>query len=240
MENQALRDLYQMGDKSGALIVDISNNSNAYQKLKEGDILLSIDSNNIENDATVEFRDNQYTFYKYYIDKKQIGEKIVFEILRDGKVKKIDLKLTTIADDNLLVDTMQHDVMPKYYIFGGYVFTPLSRNLLSLKRSKILQLREAAREWASDEKQEVVILLKVLAYKTNRGDHNLSLWMIDEVNSKKFKNFKEFVELIENSKEKYLVLRNHDGIKVVIDIKKAKEIKQLILKKYDIKSSQRL
>ena len=241
MENQAMRDIYKMDeDTTGVLVVDISQKSNAYKHLKQGDILLSIDSNSIENNGAVELIDNKYTSYKYYIDKKQIGDSVEFEVLRGGKKEIIDISINNIADDNLLVDTVEHDQMPRYYIYGGYVFSPLSRNLLLNNRSTLLELRSASNQWASNEKEEVVVLLKVLAHEMNRGDHGFSLWKVDMVNSKKFKNFKEFVNIIENSKEKYLIFENEDGVKVAIEREKALKSRDEILSRYSIKSYKKL
>ncbi len=36
--------------------------------LKKYDIITAIDGHKIESDGTVEFRENQYTHFKYYID----------------------------------------------------------------------------------------------------------------------------------------------------------------------------
>ncbi len=127
-------------------------------------------------------------------------------MLRDGKKKEVTLKLNNIANDNLLVDTVFYDVMPKYFIYGGYVFSPLSRNLLMNSRSSLLSLRDAASKWATDEKEEVVLLLKVLASEISRGDHNFSLWIVDKINSKKFKNFDEFLKIVKSYKGDYLIL----------------------------------
>lgn len=208
--------------------------------LRKGDVLTAIDSHEIQNDGTVEFRYHMFTSLKYFIDKKQLTDKITLDILRDGKKMKVDIKLSNIADDDLLVNTLSYDVMPKYFIYGGYVFTPLTRNLLMTSRSSLLTLREATGEWVKKDKEEVVILLKVLASKTNRGDHDFSYWKIDKVNSKKFKNFKEFLDLVKNFNGKYLILENKDGVKVAIDREKASQIQDSILKKYSIKKSQRL
>ena len=241
MENKAMRDVYDMcTDKTGVLVIDISEKSSAYGKLQEDDILLSIDGHSIQNDGTVEFIHNKYTSYKYYIDKKQIGETITFEVLRKGKNIKLDFVLNNVADDNLLVNTIEHDVMPKYYIYGGYVFSPLTRNLLMNNSSTLLQLRDAANQWASDKKEEAVILLKVLASPANRGDHNFSLWIIDKVNNKEFKNFAEFVKIVEEFNGKYLILENKDGVKIAIDRQKAIENEETILKRYSIEDNKRV
>lgn len=239
MENEALRALYKMSkNQSGVMILDISEKSSLHHLLKEGDILLAIDGHTIENDGTVAFVDDQFTSYMYYVDKKQLGEKIELTLLRDGALLTMRVELNTIADDDLLVKTLEHDVMPRYFIYGGYVFTPLTRNLLLNSRSTLLQLRKASGEWASKEREEVVVLLKVLADKSNRGDHSFSLWMVDKANKKSFKNFKEFLKLIKENQEKYLVLENEDGVKVVIDREKAKEVEATLLKRYSIQSSQ--
>ena len=237
MENKALRDVYKMQEsQTGVMVIDISQKSSAYGVLEDGDIILSIDSHSIENDGTVEFMPQQFTSFVYYVDAKQLGESVTFEVLRDGKVKKIALKLTNVANDDLLVDTLEHDRMPRYYIYGGYVFTPLTRNLLMQSRSTLLQLREAATKWETPQKEEVVVLLKVLADESNRGNHEFSLWMIDTLNHETFKNFKEFVEKLSNTQCHYTLLQNKGGVKVAIDNKKAKEIEQTILQRYGIKS----
>jgi len=239
MQNAALRSVYKMSDEiTGVMLMDISEKSSAFGILKEDDILLSIDGHRIENDGTVEFIEQQFTSYKYYIDKKQLGESVTFGVLREGKIIKLKVKLTNIADDNLLVNTLEHDVMPRYFIYNGYVFTPLSRNLIVRSRSSLLSLREAANKWATNEKEEVVILLKVLANKTNRGDHSFSLWIVDMINSQKFKNFDEFKSIIENYKGKYLILENEDGVKIAIERDKALKSEENILSRYSIKSSQ--
>jgi len=238
MENQALRDVYKMKEEqTGVMVLDISEKSSVYHILKDGDILLRVDGHNIQNDGTVEFMPEQFTSFMYYIDKKQLGDTVKLTILRDGVVKEITIKLTNVADDDLLVDTLEHDVMPRYFIFGGYVFTPLTRNLLQSSRSSLLRLREAARKWEKKDKEEVVLLLKVLADESNRGDHEFSMWMIDNLNHKPFKNFKEFKRKVLESKSKYTLLENKEGVKVAIENKKAKEAEKTILKRYSIKSS---
>jgi S1-C subfamily serine protease len=238
MENEALREVYKMGEnQSGVMVLDISEKSSLYGVLEKGDVLLSVDGHKIENDGTVEFTDEQYTSYLYYVDQKQIGESVKLSVLRDGKVLNLVVPLTNIADDDLLVKTVEHDVMPRYFIYDGYVFTPLTRNLLITSRSTLLQLREASSKWAKKDRDEVVVLLKVLADKSNRGDHSFSLWMVDRVNGKPFKNFKEFTQLLRDYKGEFLVLENEDGVRVAIDTKKAKEVEKSILQRYSIPSA---
>lgn len=240
MQNKALRDVYKMDkDLTGVRVMDISKVSKLSSLLENGDILLSIDNHKIQNDGTVEFIPHQYTSYMYYIDQKQLGDVVQLKVLRDGEVKELQLHLSSVADDDLLVNTIEHDVMPRYLIYGGYVFTPLTRNLLLSSRSAPLNLRKAAGEWATPQKDEVVVLLKVLADKTNRGDHNFVLWQIDTLNGKKFKNFREFTKLIEDFDGKYLILKNDAGVEIAIEKKQALQAQKRILQRYSIESAKR-
>ncbi len=45
----------------------------------------------------------------------------------------------------------------------------------------------------------------------------LSFWKIDKVNGRAFRDFKEFYKIVEESKDKYIVLEDNDGSKVIID-----------------------
>lgn len=237
MENEAIRSVYKMKkDMSGVMVMDISKKSSVFGVFQNGDILLSIDAHQIKNDGTVEFIPEQFTSLIYYVDEKQLGESVVFEILRDGKHKTITVKITNIADDDLLVNTVEHDVMPRYTIYGGYVFSPLSRNLLLATRAS-LSLRVASSKWATPEKDEEVLLLKVLADKSNRGNHNFSLWLIDKIDGKSFKDFRAFNKILHNFKGKFLILENSDGVKVAIERETAEKANSEILKRYSIRSA---
>ena len=241
MENPTIREYYKMDkNTTGILITQIAQVSKASDKLKEGDILVSIDGHKIENDGKVEFEKRLFTYYSYYFDKKQIGESIPLTILRDGKFLTVNVELNNVTNKNMLVPTLQYDKMPRYYILGGYVFTPLTRNLIYKKKYAPLELQLDQGKWATKNKKEVVVLLKVLATQLNRGDHNYYLFKIDKINNKKYIDFKEFIEIIKNTKDKYILLENSKGSKIVIDRVKAEAIKEKILDRYSIKDSERL
>jgi len=241
LRSSALRSVYKMDkDTTGVLVIDLSERSPAFKKLKKGDVVVSIDGNKVQNDGTVEFRHHQYTSYKYYIDKKQLGDTITLGILRDGKKSQVKIRLNHVADDHLLVDTVAYDVMPRYFIYGGYVFAPLTRNRLMRSNASLTALRELASQWATDERDEVVILLKVLPAEINQGDHTFSLWTVDKVNHKKYRDFNDFLAIVQNFKGEYLVLEDDEGVIIAIDREEAEAVEETILKRYSIKSTKRL
>ncbi len=235
LENPAMRRYFGLDENvTGKLIDKIVYNSSMKSVFKEGDILTAIDGHNIENDGTTEFRNHEYTDYNYYVDAHQLGEEINFDIIRDNKAMHVKGVLKNKADDVFLVKTTRYDVMPTYAIYGGYVFSPLTRNLIRSTKRNRLKLSCLASKWKEDDKEEVVVLLKVLASDISRGDNNFGMWPIDKVNGKTFKDFKAFQHIMQTSTEKYLVLEDKDGVKVIIDKKEAMEKQDELLKKYNI------
>ena len=235
LENPAMRRYYGLDDSvSGKLIDKIVYNSSMKSVFKVGDILTAIDGHNIENDGTIAFRKHEYTDYNYYVDAHQMGDRMDFDIIRDRKAMKVSGILKNVADDMFLVKTTRYDVMPTYYIYGGYVFSPLTRNLIRSTNRNRLRMSCLASKWQEEDKDEVVVLLKVLASDISRGDNNFGMWAIDTVNGKPFKNFKEFYEIMENMKEKFIVLADKDGVKVIIDKAEALGKQDELLKKYNI------
>lgn len=235
LENPSLRRYYHLDDNTtGKLVNYIIYNSALKDVLKAGDIITAIDGHQIENDGTVAFRDHEYTSYHYYVDQRQMGEKVKLDILRDQKKMQVEAVLTQTADDILLVDTNQYDTIPRYFIYGGYVFSPLSRNLLLSTGVNQLKLSYYATQWPTEKKKEVVVLLKVLASDISRGNYNLAMWPIEKINGETFDSFQTFYDKMQSFEGQYIVLEDEEGVKVVIDKQEALSKQDEILKKYNI------
>ena len=235
LENPSIRRYYGLDDSiSGKLINKVVHNSTLHGILQAGDIITAVDGHNIEDDGTVEFRKHEYTHFHYFIDAYQMGEGVKLDIIRDKKKMQVEALLKHTADDMYLVKTTRYDEMPTYFILGGYVFSPLTRNLILSTNRNRLKLSYLASKWQEEDKSEVVVLLKVLASDMSRGDNDFGMWPIDKVNGQSFKNFKEFYEKVNAVTGKYLVLEDKDGVKVIIDRQEAKAKQSNILKKYNI------
>jgi len=235
LENPALRHYYGLDENlTGKLIDKIVDNSSLKGILKEGDILTKVDGYNVEDDGTVAFRAHEYTDFHYAVDAYQMGEKVKLEIIRDKKHMEVEAELKYSADDMYLVKTTRYDTMPSYFVYGGYVFSPLTRNLIRSTNRNRLTLSYLAAQWQEDKKKEVVVLLKVLASDITRGNNDFGMWPIEKINGEKFIDFKDFYTKMQESSEKYIVLEDEDGIKVIIDRDEAQIKQKGILKKYNI------
>jgi len=239
IENPTLKKYYHLEeDAGGIIVVDIVHNSILKDVLEKEDIITAIDGHKIESDGTVEFRDKQYTHFKYFIDVHQYGDDVSLDILRNGK--KMALKATlpkTSSTEHSTYAQLEYDKMPSYFMLGGYVFSPITKNLLNASMNPMLGLRYGATKFPTKEKQELVVLLKVLASSHSRGDYGISMWHVEKVNGKEFKDFKEFYDLVIKSSDEYVVLEDEDGAKVVIERKQALDTETELLKRYSIKAN---
>ena len=239
MENPTLKKYYHIDENSTGNLVDtVVYNASLKGIINVDDIVTKVDGHTIEDDGTVAFRRHEYTSFNYYIDQHQMGEKVSFDIIRDRKEMQVEVPLKNIADDLLLVKTTRYDKMPRYFIYGGYIFSPLSRNLLNSVSRNRLKLLNFATEWPTEEKKEVVLLLKVLASDLSRGNYGITLWPIEKLNGETFDSFDIFYKRVQDFKGDYLVLEDKDGVKIIIDRKEALAKQQGILDRYNIEFSE--
>ena len=240
MENPDMKRKYGLNDEqTGILVNRIYPGSPAEGILQRGDILLSVEGHPIADDGTVEFRPKERTSAMYFIDRHQIGEQASVEIFRESKVVTMTLTLSKTRSAYTVVPPEQYEEIPRYFIYGGVVFTPLTKNLLTRYGSNWAEnapdyLVAEIDKPITEQRQEVVLALKVLSAEVNQGYDDVFAWIINDVNGKTFKDFNEFYRLVMESNEPYLVLCDEDFFELVLDRKKAEAANQDILATYRI------
>lgn len=240
MENPDIKRKYGMTeDQTGILVIVISPNSPAYGKIQQDDVLLTIDGHPIADDGTVEFRSQERTRYSYYVDQRQIGEEITAQVLRQGEIQQVSFPLNQTRDAYLLVPLEKYDQQPRYFVYGGIVFTPLTKNLLkqwgpNWPSAAPFELVAELYNQPTEDRKEVVVALQVLGADVNLGYHDVSSWVISEVNGQTIKDFSEFFHLVTRATEPYIVLKDDDGFQIVLDRQKAEDTHEEILQTYHI------
>ncbi len=243
MENPALRASHQMEpDQTGVLITRTYPGSPGDGPLQPGDVVLAFDDHIIANDGTVEFRNRERTNMAYVVQQYQVGDTMNVTILRDGVEQTIPIQLHRPAEENWLVPQEQYETLPTYYIYGGLVFSPLSKDLLRIWGDNwsniappelVSMYRNNVPEKPGDQ---VVILLRVLPDAVNTGYEGMNLWVVSYVNGEPVSNMAEFVELVEqqDSDKVFTVFENQVGQQVVLDRMRVAEHHQRILDTYRV------
>jgi len=235
LENPAMRRKYNLDEEqSGILIHKIYPNSPAEGKMQVGDIVTQIDGNSIENNGTIEFRSGEYIDYTHYIDLHQLGEEIKFKVFRDKQELDIALTLDKPGKDYLLIKPNQYDKQPTFFIFGGFVFMPLNQDVLDTMDPVPPSLAALAQEAPTDDRQEVVIMTRVLPADINKDHHHDNGLLIEKVNGERFVDFVSFYEKLQATEGQFVILEADDGYQVVIDRQEAEEKQPAILARYGI------
>jgi S1-C subfamily serine protease len=241
-ESPDLREKYKMQkNQTGILVNKVYPRSPAEGALLKGDIILSIDGNSIANDGTIEFRKGERTSFGHIVQQKQIGGNISISALREGTIFKKKIKLTETIDVWQLVPHEQYDTPPTYFITGGLVFTTLTANLLdswgrNVNRAPIKLVNYYVSGEPSEERKQIVILLKVLADETNMGYHDLSFKIVEEVNGRQISVMNDLVSITEQNDTIFNTFVFEDSSSIVIEREKAAKQNPSILDNYMINS----
>lgn len=242
IESPALREKYGVtNDQSGVLVSMVYPNSPAEGVLLKNDIITHIDGHKIANNGMVEFRHKQTIAYQHFVDMHQLGEKVELKVIRDAKPLDLTVELTKTIDTFELVAAPSFEKKPSYFIFGGFIFMPLTDDLITASRrrmgfdEKVLNLKNF---WPTEEREEAVILTRVLPANSNKGFHDISFVLVEKLDGKTFKDFNTFYRLVKASKSDYIKLEDEFGYQVVIDRKKAIASQARILKLYDVPMGQ--
>jgi S1-C subfamily serine protease len=233
IENNSLKNYYGLKNGNGILI----NKTDLHDKiLQRNDIVLSIDSQEIANDGTIESEFGRINF-KLLLDTKQIGETVTLKVLRDKKI--ITLNYPILNQKPLITTEFVQD--PRYFIFGGLTFTPVTQNYLrTVGISKNGVQRYLSNIDSNKEVTELVSWMQtIFPHDINRGYFSNS-FIVKSVNGIDIKSLNHFVQVIDNTKEEYIKINFMEQMQVILNTKKAKESFRQISKIYNLYSDRKL
>lgn len=233
--NTMMNRYFNFNDK-GVLISKVKQHSGFEALLQDHDILTGINQYSINNRGQIQIKKDLWVSWFYLIEKMQIGETADFKIFRKGSFETISAPLTKSAASKLV--HLEYDNLPRYFIYGGYVFVPLTRNIYHFCRSNGIitppSWKKAIKRYKGKQK-ELVILLRTLSHKINFNQKN-GLETVNTVNSEPIIDFNDFVQKIETGKQPFLFINIGDNIPLIIEKKAAEEANPDILKNYRIQS----
>ena len=235
LENPAAKRYYHLDkNQTGIVVTRVMPLGNSANVLKKGDIILSADGKNIEDDGTVAFREGEYTSAKYITDLHQFGESMKLKVWRDRKVVDLNITFNKRNSDVWLVKDFEYDKQPTYFIYGGYLFSPLVENLVTAGKGKDCSMYGLLNKFASKKKKEQVVLLGVFPDKSNRGNQDLYNFLPTKINGEDIVDFRDFYNKINAKKDGFIILEDENSKEVIIDVKEAKERHKRILQIYNV------
>jgi len=241
MENPDLRANYQMKEKqTGVLIQYVAPTSSAQGIVQAGDVLLAIEGKPIANDGTIPFRGTERILFADAVQGKFMGETVRFRLLRGGKVMEATIPLRTTLGSVRLVPYTQYDTVPTYYIVGGLVFQPLTRNYLEIWNSMEDVPVNLANYYyygkQSEDRMQVIVLTKILGDELTVGYDDFKDHVITQVNGKGVSTIQDVVKAIEGNEGEYHVMMDEWGNQIVLERSKIAAAQKVILERYKIEA----
>ena len=185
------------------LVLDTMAGSAAAGVLRAGDILLSIDGKSIGTDGTIEFRPRERTAFTFLLQRRQIGDQVALELLREGRKVRTELRLDRRVGAGSLVRGPLYGERPRYYIFGGLAFCPVTVNYAQAwgedwwnraPRHLLALLGRGARF----EGEEAVVVCSVLRAELNSGYEEIAEDLIVEADGQPVRSLRHLVEIVES------------------------------------------
>jgi hypothetical protein len=213
LQNPAYRSLLKLPDNNQGVRVDrILPKSDAAGVLKEDDVILRIGEAPVASDNTIVFQGNRLSSQLGF-QFAQSGESVPLKIWRHGQEQEVTVTVKAFTDDQ--AEGSQYDVKPRYFVFGGLVFTPLSRDYLrdsardageGSGAELTYELFFRSREEPETVREEPVVLSSVLADAVNANFRVRARALVDTVNGIRIENMADVVRAFETSTNAFDVI----------------------------------
>ncbi len=244
--NPAMRASLKLPDEDKGARIDAIVPDSTKELLKVDDVLLKVGDFPVSSDGTITYRGNIVNM-GMAVGEYQHGEKVPMVIWRDGKELAIELPAYVLTDD---LSTGNQYTLPRYFVYGGMVFTPLSRDYLNtLGRTWMESISQDImaelfyrRDMEPDKKRsEPIMLADVLTHPVNANFEMKGRVMVDKINGIRIDRLEDVIRAFESNPGAQHLLEfspmNHlEGL----DRALAEQANPEILKQFGIPSDRRL
>ena len=228
-------------DQQGVVVLNTMLNSSVENIFEPEDVITKLDGYDIDNDGMV----NVYGLTLHMseiIEQKQIGDTIGITLYRNGREQTATA--TVAVNRPPLPYWRQFDEKPRYYLYAGLTFVPLSRNYLETW----------GQEWASEipfrlkylfansiqlnkskERKEYVVMSEMLPDEVNSYSKRYLNSVVETVNGVAINTLADLKEAFENNEEAFCEIKfMFSPTPLIIDNEKAFVRAPEIMKKYNV------
>ncbi|KAF8045638.1 hypothetical protein N665_4582s0002 [Sinapis alba] len=231
MENAQLRDYFKMSkDMTGILVNEINPLSDAYNFLKKDDVILAIDGVSIGNDSEVPFLNQDTLTFKHLVSMKKPSETALIKVLREGKEYEFNVGLKPVQP---LVPLHNFDKLRSYYIYGGFLFVPLSQPYIDSS----YMCECSSKKMPKKANEQIVIISQILEDDINAGYASFEDMQVKKVNGIEVDNLKHLCQVIEECSTGYLRLDLESEKVLILNNKLARKATSTILTDLKIPSA---
>jgi S1-C subfamily serine protease len=209
--------------------------------LYPGDVLLAIDGHPIASDANVELEGERAQFEEV-VERKFKGDSVKMDVLRNKRPTTVEFKLHKPWPYS--VQGHSYDVRPRYVLYGGLLFQPLSLDMLEAYRTADLRVRHFFEYFVLDQlylqHPDVIVLANILPDPINTYLAPYRGGIVDEVNGKKIRTLDELANAFAESPERLVIRMIGDGPPLVLNRSQVEAARERIKTRYNVLKEQNL
>jgi S1-C subfamily serine protease len=248
LQNPAYRRMLGLTtDGIGARIDSIMPIPSTQKLLKEDDVLLQVDNYVVGSDATILFDGNR-VHVAVAFQSAQHGESVKLKILRDKKEMEISLPLYVNDYDKQAGN--QYDVLPRYFVYAGLVFTPLSLDYMrtlgrnwsdEVNAELVYELLYRKNETPEKARKEPIVLANILPHQINANFGVKGRALVDSINGIKIQCLEDVIEAFKKPNGDFHIIKflPHNSVEC-LKVSDAEKVNEEILKLHGVPSDRRL
>jgi len=245
LHSESYRDYLQVPkDMQGLVVLSTMMHSSVENLLEKEDVLTKIDGYDIDNDGMINIYDRRLHMSEV-IEQKQLGEKVELTFYRKG-IKKT-ATATVALNRPLMTYWRQFDVQPRYEVFAGLTFVPVTRNFLETWGSgwtkdipyylRYLFVNSSDLN-TSRKRKEYVVLSEILADEVNAYAESYENKVVESVNGIEINSLEELAAAFKSNTSEFCTIKfMSNKVPLILDNKKALERHDEILKRYQVPKS---
>src|SRR5438093_9601314 len=242
LQNPAQRKYLGLKDDGRGVLVETVVAAGPCAKiLRPGDVLLAIDNHPIASDGDVELEGERVEMPEV-VERKFKRDSVKFDIWRDKQSTSGSVQLDTVPP--YLMQSHRYDVRPRYVVYGGLLFQPLSLDLLEAYQPTDLRLRHFFVFYLIDqlyiEHPDVIVLTNILPDPINTYLAPYRGGIVDQINGKKIHTLEELTKVLVEPAERFVIDMIGDGPPLVLDPKQVEAARERIRMRYNVVREQNL
>jgi S1-C subfamily serine protease len=248
LQNEAYRKMLKLPDNNiGARVDSMLPIPSTEKVFKQDDVLLRVGSFPVASDGTILYQGNRL-FAGLAFQLAQHGVRVPVQIWRDGKQVDESLPVYVYAGDRATGN--QYDAPPRYFVYGGLVFTPLSldymrtmgRNFADPSNGELnYELFYRRHESPATTRPEPIVLAAVLADAVNANLTARGRALVDKINGARIDRLEDVIRAVESNTNAFDVVEfmpNHSF--ECLERAEVAKANSRILKTYGIPQDRRL
>jgi hypothetical protein len=225
----------------GVLVSSVAAGGSCAGKLQKGDVLLSIDDHPITSDGFVQL-DGERVDMPEIVERKFKGDKVRLGILRNKQKETVDIDLKGAWP--YLLQANRYDTPPRFVLFAGLVFQPLSKNFMDAYQVDDLRLRYYYNSFVSDEiykeHPEIIVLSNILPDPINAYLSNLRFEIVDSINDQKVRTLSDVANAFAQKPDYYVIRFIGSSVPAVLERSAVERARSRILANYNVHTEQYL